>query len=210
MSHIITIEGDPSGSAKASAALQAAQGYLRRAGVHSSVLRARNLPADDLALGRRDSPALLAAQCLIEQAQGVIVATPIYHASFSGLLKLLLDALPPDALRDKIVLPLATGGSDAQGLALDYALHPVLTSLGATYILPGVAVTDAQITFGHGGVTQIEEAAETRLRESVAELIAQTQRFLAFAPNQRFDWPDALRRKEDAAVAPPSMDVFQI
>ena len=52
-----------------------------------------------------------------------MVATPIYKASYSGLLKLFLDALSPDALRGKTVLPLATAGNSAHLLALDYAFE---------------------------------------------------------------------------------------
>ena len=57
----------------------------------------------------------------------VIVATPIYKAAYSGLLKVFLDLLPAEALRGKTVLPLASGGSVAHLLALDYALKPVLS-----------------------------------------------------------------------------------
>ncbi|WP_204272820.1 NAD(P)H-dependent oxidoreductase, partial [Escherichia coli] len=76
-------------------------------------------------------PAIAAAVLAVEQADLVVVSTPIYKAAYSGLLKVFLDLLPPDALRGKLVLPLATGGSPAHVLALDYALKPVLSALGA-------------------------------------------------------------------------------
>jgi FMN reductase len=63
----------------------------------------------------------------------VVVATPVYKAAYSGLLKVFLDVLPQTALKGKLVLPLATGGSPHHMLALDYALRPVLQSLGAPH-----------------------------------------------------------------------------
>lgn len=85
---------------------------------------------------------------LIEQlksADGLIVATPIYKASFSGALKTLLDLLPERALDGKVVLPLATGGTVAHLLAVDYALKPVLNALKAQEILHGVFADDSQV-----------------------------------------------------------------
>ena len=90
-------------------------------------------------------PAIAEAVLAVERADLVVVGTPIYKAAYSGLLKVFLDLLPPDALRDKLVLPLATGGSPAHFLALDYALKPVLSALGARHVLDGVFATDAQL-----------------------------------------------------------------
>ncbi len=56
----------------------------------------------------------------------MVIGTPVYKAAYSGLLKSLLDLLPQYALAGKTVLPLATGGSTAHVLAIDYALRPVL------------------------------------------------------------------------------------
>ena len=76
------------------------------------------------------------------------MSTPIYKAAYSGLLKSFLDLLPQDGLRGKVVLPLATGGSSAHLLALDYALKPVLGALGARHILDAVFATDDQFDLG--------------------------------------------------------------
>ncbi len=63
---------------------------------------------------------------------------------FSGALKTLLDLLPERALEGKIVLPLATGGTIAHMLAVDYALKPVLNALKAQEILHGVFADDSR------------------------------------------------------------------
>ncbi len=61
----------------------------------------------------------------VENAHGVIIATPIYKASYSGMLKCFLDILPQFALAGKAILPIGTGGSVAHVLALEGAASPL-------------------------------------------------------------------------------------
>ena len=92
----------------------------------------RDLSPQALLLADFGHPTVVA--CGIDQvadASVLVVATPVYKAAYSGVLKVFLDLLPQTALKGKVVLPLATGGSPHHMLALDYALRPVLQSLGA-------------------------------------------------------------------------------
>jgi FMN reductase len=104
-----------------------------------------NFAPEDLLYARFDSPALKTLNEQLKGADGMIVATPVYKASFSGALKTLLDLLPERALEGKVVLPLATGGTVAHLLAVDYALKPVLSALKAQEILHGVFADDSQV-----------------------------------------------------------------
>jgi FMN reductase len=122
-------------------------------------LALRDLPADALLLAQAHDPVLQAAARAMQDARVVLVATPIYKAAYSGLLKTFLDLLPQDALRGKTVVPLATGGSPAHLLALDYALKPVLGALGARDIRDAVYATDAQLPAVSGGYGTAAELA---------------------------------------------------
>ena len=93
----------------------------------------------------------------------LLVATPIYKAAYSGLLKLFLDLLPTDGLRGKTVLPLATGGTVAHVLAIDYGLRPVLQSLGARHVLQGLFILDKQLTRTDAGGLDIDADVRARL-----------------------------------------------
>ena len=84
-----------------------------------------------------------------------------------------MDLLPQTALKGKAVLPLATGGSPHHMLALDYALRPVLQSLGARHILPGVYATDAQVTLTPEDAYVIQPDIEARLDEAVSTLVTE-------------------------------------
>ncbi|NIG17845.1 NADPH-dependent FMN reductase [Pantoea sp. Al-1710] len=142
---VITLAGSPRFPSRSTAMLSLCQHALEARGVEVIPWNIHNFQPDDLLYARFDSPALNALKADLALADGLIVATPIYKASFSGALKTLLDLLPERALEHKVVLPLASGGSASHLLAVDYALKPVLNALKAQEVLHGVFATDTQI-----------------------------------------------------------------
>lgn len=142
---ILGIQGSPSTSSRSGSLLALAQSHLQGVASHSRLIAVRDLPAAALLHAQFDHPLIRQALDEVAESQVVLIATPIYKAAYSGVLKAFLDLLPQDALRGKTILPLASGGSIAHLLALDYALKPVLSALGARDILDPVFATDEQI-----------------------------------------------------------------
>lgn len=70
----------------------------------------------------------------------LVVASPTYKATYSGLLKVFLDLLPGGALTGVTALPLLVMGSSAHTLAVEVHLRPLLVELGAHVPSPGLAV----------------------------------------------------------------------
>jgi FMN reductase len=99
----------------------------------------------------------------------VIVATPVYKAAYTGVLMAFLDLLPQLGLTGKTVLPLATGGTVAHVLAIDYGLRPVLQSLGARHVLQGLFIVDKLLTRTAAGELEIEHEARGRLDALLSE-----------------------------------------
>lgn len=128
---IVTLAGSPRFPPRSSALLEYARDKLSARDVEVCHWHLQNFAPEDLLYARFDSPALLTLIDQLSEADGLIVATPVYKASFSGALKTLLDLLPERALEHKVVLPLATGGTIAHLLAVDYALKPVLNAQGS-------------------------------------------------------------------------------
>jgi FMN reductase len=145
-------------------------------------LDVRTLPSEALLGADFGHPAIVAATELFARADGVVIATPVYKAAYSGLLKSLLDLLPQYALAGKTVLPLATGGTTAHILAIDYALRPVLSSMGAGHIVQGWFVLDRHITVREDGDTTIETAADETLGLVVDQFSAALDRTPRLAP----------------------------
>ncbi|MDQ6658135.1 MAG: NAD(P)H-dependent oxidoreductase, partial [Actinomycetota bacterium] len=86
--------------------------------------------ADNLLTGFPGGP-LAAAFDTVEGADALIVVTPVFAASYSGLFKMFFEALEPGLLRGKPVLLAATAGTARHSLVLEHALRPLFAYLGA-------------------------------------------------------------------------------
>ena len=173
---VLLVAGSPSEHSRSAALLDAVQQRLQLRGVEVERLHIRDLSPQALLLADFSHPSVVRATAQVARARAIVVATPVYKAAYSGVLKVFLDLLPQTAFKTKHVLPLATGGSPNHMLALDYALRPVLQSLGAAHILPGVYATDAQVVVLPEGGYQVVPEIGARLDESVNHLIAEALR----------------------------------
>ncbi|WP_295550216.1 NADPH-dependent FMN reductase [uncultured Pseudacidovorax sp.] len=173
MPPVLLIAGSPSAPSRSTALLHAVTDRLAQRDVETRLLQVRDLPAAALLAADVSAPAIAQAVAALADAPAIVVATPVYKAAYSGLLKTFLDLLPQTALKGKTVLPLATGGSPHHMLALDYALRPVLQSLGARHILPGVYASDAQVTLVPEGAYQLQDELDARLADAVQALAAE-------------------------------------
>ena len=184
---VLLIAASPTQPSRSAALLDAVGQRLQARGAHTELLSLRELEPRALLLADTRHPDIAQAVAQVASAQVVVVATPVYKAAYSGLLKVFLDLLAQTALQGKTVLPLATGGSPHHMLALDYALRPVLQSLGAKHILPGIYASDAQITSTAQGSYTIGTDIAARLDDAVHTLVTEALRpsttpAAAFAP----------------------------
>ena len=124
------------------------------------------LPAEELISANFASEAIRKANAKVEQADVVVVLTPVYKAAYSGILKTYLDLIPQKGFEEKHIIPIAVGGTPHHLLAIDYALKPVLTALGATSISHGVFIVDKQIERTAQGFT-IEDDIQTRINQQL-------------------------------------------
>jgi len=173
---VLLIAGSPSEKSRSAALLDGVQQRLQARGAHVERLQIRDLSPQALILADFGNRTISHAIRRVANADVVVVATPVYKAAYSGVLKVFLDLLSQNALAGKTVLPLATGGSPNHMLALDYALRPVLQSLGAKHILSGIYATDAQVSLTPEGTYLINDEIGARLDEAVNTLITETLR----------------------------------
>ncbi len=78
----------------------------------------------------------------VEQADVLVVATPVFRGSYTGLFKHFFDFIDQDALIDKPVLLAATGGSERHALVIDHQLRPLFSFFQARTLPLGVYATD--------------------------------------------------------------------
>ena len=97
---------------------------------------------------RRDqvAPEAELALELIEGADLLVAASPVYRASFTGLFKHLFDFVGQYALVGKPVLVAATGGGERHALILEHQLRPLFGFFQALTLPVGVYASDSDFS----------------------------------------------------------------
>ncbi|AWH51844.1 FMN reductase [Stenotrophomonas sp. ESTM1D_MKCIP4_1] len=88
------------------------------------------------------------ALATVEQADVLVVATPVYRGSYTGLFKHFFDFIHQDALVDTPILLAATGGSERHALMIDHQLRPLFSFFQARTLPLGVYATDKDFADG--------------------------------------------------------------
>ena len=163
---VVGIGASPGGSSSRSAALlDGALELLARRGIRPQRVDLATLPAEGL-LGRARTREVEAALAAVLRSDLLVVATPIYRATYSGLLKVFFDLLPNAALAGKVAIPIASGGSPGHQLAIDHGLRPLLASVGAVVVATGIYGTPDQFAGSAPDRTLLE-----RLEHAVEEAL---------------------------------------
>jgi FMN reductase len=157
--------------------LEHALSQLARQGFSTNVVDLNELPADAL-LGRRAAPELERALAAVGEADIVVASTPVYRATYTGLLKVFFDLFAQRALVGKVGLAIATGGAPGHQLVLDHGLRPLFASVGAVVAPTGIYAVDAEFDAGVPRAAVLERI-ERAVTESV--LLAQRSQFRSTA-----------------------------
>jgi FMN reductase len=97
------------------------------------------------AAAEKDRIALDNAIDLAASASVLVLATPVYKGSYTGLLKSFLDVLPHQALAGSVVVPVTISAAPSHKLLADIHLRPVLAELGASVPTPPVALEEKDL-----------------------------------------------------------------
>jgi FMN reductase len=171
MKKAVIINGGNTRNSRLTAIQQRVEGFFDNAVIAFETIYVHELPPEDLIAANFNSENIKRVNQQVENAEIVVILTPIYKASYTGILKTYLDLLPQKALKGKKIVPLAVGGSAYHLLAIEYALKPVLSVLGATEILNTVYIIDKQIERSETDGFKIEEEAEKRLTTELQHLL---------------------------------------
>jgi FMN reductase len=169
----VGVSGSPGARSKSRTLLERALVALSDRGVTATLIDLATLPADAL-LGRRRADEIDTALGSVSEATIIVASTPVYRATYSGLLKVFFDLLPLNGLVGKTAIGIATGGSSAHQLVIDHGLRPLFASVGAVTTPTGVYGTDSAF---ENGVPH--ESLIARLDAAVAEAITLSERIHA-------------------------------
>jgi FMN reductase len=99
----------------------------------------------------------------------VIVASPTYKATYTGLLKVFFDRYGNNGLAGTVGVPVMTGAAPIHALAPELHLRPLLVELGATTPTRGLYVTEAQFDDLDGVIGAWADAAAPLVAKALAE-----------------------------------------
>lgn len=100
----------------------------------------------------------------VAEADALVVVSPTFSASISGLVKSFFDILETGTLTGKPVLMAATGGTERHSLMIDFAMRPLLSYLGALPVRTGVFAATSDFGCPQAG------ALAGRVRQAADEL----------------------------------------
>lgn len=126
MTGVVVLCGNPRAGSRTLRVAEAAAGAL--GATAPLVLDLAALPAP---FGPAAGTELAAPLAAVRGAEVLIVASPTYKATYTGLLKAFFDLLPGPALAGVAAVPVMTAGGPRHALAADVHLRPLLLELGA-------------------------------------------------------------------------------
>jgi FMN reductase len=129
----------------------------------------------DMLLTGFSGPDLANAIDKVVKADGLIAATPIFSASYSGLFKTFFDVLEPDALAGKPALIAATAGTARHSLALEHVVRPLFSYLRAVVVPTTVFAASEDWGAGSSSGEALSERID-RAAGELARLVASDQR----------------------------------
>jgi len=185
MSYIHIISGSPSAYASAAAVEDYIGRQLHRNGATLSTTVVRQHPAAALMQQETNNHGILSSVALLERAQGVVIVAPVVRSACGGILKCYLDLLPCDMFAGKFVLPIVVGAPGCR-LVLEYGLRPILSSLGADIVLPGVFAPENDVRISHGGTAELEDRLAHKIDPACQRLAAECA--VLFAKQYEGDW----------------------
>lgn len=120
----------------------------------------------DAALSGFAAPRLQDVIDQVAAADALVIVSPIFKASYTGLFKTFVDVLDADLLIGKPVLLAATGGTARHSLAIDYALRPLFAYMQAFVAPTGVFASP------HDWGSEGTQALGARIARAVGELVS--------------------------------------
>ena len=146
---MVGVSGSPTRPSRTTALVQeVTETFAERVGGVSTVIELAPLLAE-LGSGpyRGDiGPAARAALEAVEAADLIVVGSPAYRATYTGLFKLFFDHVGQHALVDKPIVLTATGGSDRHALLVEHQMRPLFGFFQALTVPLGIFANEGDFT----------------------------------------------------------------
>ena len=193
---VVGVSGSPTRPSRTTALVQeVAETFAERVGGVATVIELAPL-LTELGSGpfRGDiGPAARAALEAVEAADLIVVGSPAYRATYTGLFKLFFDHVGQHALVDKPIVLTATGGSDRHALLVEHQMRPLFGFFQALTVPLGIFANEGDFTDYRVDSPELRTRIDTAIQRTLP-LLAMHLRLdgeLAAAAVPAFARPDA-------------------
>jgi len=168
MPHIVAISGSPTlRSRTRSLVTEIQRRIVQETGAGAGLVDIAELvPSLMVRTREQASPSLEDALASVERADLLVVASPVYKGSYTGLFKHFMDLVDYKSLAGVPVALLATGGSDRHALVIDHQLRPLFGFFNAQTLPTGVFLSDASFVDGRIEDPALQRRLSVLVRES--------------------------------------------
>ena len=111
----------------------------------------------------REAPRVDNLLAAVASSRIIVVASPTYKATYTGLLKAFLDRYATNALRSTVAVGVMTGAGQMHALAVEVHLRPLLIELGAATPTRGLYVTEQSFDDLQGTIDPWADEAAPRI-----------------------------------------------
>lgn len=143
--HVAVIVGNPKPASRTRVAAELVAAEVARLTPTTSEPDVIDLADHGPALLQWGDPTVSELKQRVLSAAAVVVATPTYKATYTGLLKVFLDQFDAGELAGAPTVPVMTGGSATHALAVDVHLVPLLVEIGASCPARGLFVVGSEV-----------------------------------------------------------------
>jgi FMN reductase len=168
---VVLITGSPQPQSRSSRVLQSLDERLARAGIRSKTYGLSDFAAEDLVFARTSSPAVQQYLADVQSASAVLFSTPVYKATYSGGLKLLLDLIPPEALRGRTVLAIATARVGRHFSGVQRGFEELYRFFDVGLAIPSILLLDEQVRLEPAQRVVYDPNAESAIDKAVTALL---------------------------------------
>lgn len=107
------------------------------------------------------------AQQKLARADLIVIGSPVYKGSYSGLLKHFLDLVDPALLSGEVALLAATGGSDRHALVIEHQLRPLASFFELHTVPAGVYARDTEFSDYRLSSDSVQQRIDLALRQAL-------------------------------------------
>jgi FMN reductase len=169
--HVVFINGSPQPSSRSTRIASVIADRLENAEVGVRRFGLSDFESSDLVYARADGQVTQRYLEAVKSAAALVVSTPVYKATYSGGLKLLLDVIPPDALRGKTVLAVASARIGRHFESLQRAFDDLYRFFDVGLVIPAVFVIDEQVRVEDGKLV-LDPSAESSIDRAATALLS--------------------------------------